>query len=126
MNVYVFDGTFEGLLTAVFEYYERKAKAIQLVVQDPYQPSLLNDDFIVITDTVKAKRVWTGLLKKLDKEWARRMYVAWLSEDQDTFRDLFHFAVYIFDNPQGAYGNYGNEYVLAVAQMERKVHREKH
>lgn len=126
MGIYVIDGTFEGLLTAVFEYYERKASDVQLVVQDRYQPSLLNDDLIVITDPVKAKRVWTGLLKKLDKEWARRMYAAWLSEDQDTFNHLLRFAVYIFDNHQGAFANYGNEYVLAVAQMERKVHREKH
>ena len=30
MEIYVFDGSLKGLLTAIFEYFERKASQVQL------------------------------------------------------------------------------------------------
>ena len=126
MEVYVFDGSMEGLLTAVFEFYERKPKAIQLVSQRHFQPVLLEEVYEIISDESKSKRVWEGLKKKMSAEWQLRFYKAYLSEDAATFQQLFHFACYIFDNPKGAEQNFGHPAVLAVTQMERSVNREKH
>lgn len=126
MEIYIFDGSFEGLLTAVFEYYERKAKQVKLVSDSKYQPSLLSLDLKVHTDKIKAARVWTGLQKKWDKDWTRKFYSSWLSEDENTFNNLFNMAIYIFNEPQGACNNFGNPFVLAVGQIYHKVHREKH
>ena len=39
---------------------------------------------------------------------------------------LFEFICYIFSNVIGSEANFGNPHVLAVAQMARKVEREKH
>lgn len=126
MEVYVFDGSMEGLLTAVFEFYERKPKAIQLVSQRHFQPVLLEEVYEIISDESKSKRVWEGLKKKMGAEWQLRFYKAYLSEDAATFQQLFDFACYIFDNPKGAEQNFGHPAVLAVTQMERSVNREKH
>src|SRR5690606_26914671 len=125
MEIYVFEGSLKGLLTAIFEYFERKASQVHLYTTINYQPSLLQEALTIITDEAKADRVWKGLKKKLDSDWLRKFYVAWHAEDAETFKNLFWFAVYIFNNEHGAFANYGNEYVLAVAQMDRKVHREK-
>lgn len=126
MEIYVFDGSLEGLLTAVFESYDRKAGLVKLVSQDHYLPDVFQESFQVISDETKANRVWKGLRKKLDADWMKRFFNSFLSELPETFQDLFDFAHYIFDNPAGAETNFGNSCVLAVAQMERKVHREKH
>lgn len=126
MDLYVFDGSFEGLLTAVFEYYERKASQVQLVSEAHYQPALLGNDFKVHTDSLKAKRVWAGLQKKWDKDRTQQYYAAWLSEDPATFNHLFRLAIYIINKAPGACNNFGHPDVLSVAQMYRKVHREKH
>ncbi|KOS06790.1 DNA metabolism protein [Flavobacterium akiainvivens] len=126
MTTYVFDGSFEGLLTAIFDSYDRRDKMVDLVWNKHYQPSMLADDYTVISDSEKAERVWAGLGKKLTQKWGIMFYKAYLSEDPHTFKDLFNFAHYIFDNPQGAESNFGNSYVMAVSKMDRKVNREKH
>ncbi len=126
MEIYVFDGTLEGLLTAVFEFYDRKPQSISLVAQHHFQPDLLHAFFEVTSDESKARRVWDGLHKKIGKPWLLRFYTAFLSEDAEVFRHLFDFARYIFDNPKGAEKNFGHPAVLAVTQTERSVSRERH
>lgn len=126
MVIYVFDGTLEGLLTSVFEFYERKPGVIRLVAKKHFEPVLMDEVLEITSDETKAKRVWEGLKKKMGSEWQLRFYTAFLSEDAVTFQQLFNFARYIFDNPKGAEKNFGHPAVLAVTQMERSVNRERH
>ncbi len=124
--IYVFDGSLEGLLTAVFEYFERKPNQVVLKTENTFQPDAFTESLFIQNDRIKADRVWAGLQQKLSKEWMRKFYCAYLSEQAAIFESIFHFAVYIFQNPAGAEKNYGNPYVLAVAQTARSVEREKH
>lgn len=126
MVTYVFDGSFEGLLTAVFEFYDTKPGKVQLVWDRYYQPSMLDEAVIIINDEAKAKRVWAGLRKKLSPDWQQIFYKVHLAEDAQTFSDMFDFARYIFDNSEGAEKNFGNEHVMAISRMERKISRERH
>ncbi|KGO91059.1 TIGR03915 family putative DNA repair protein [Flavobacterium subsaxonicum] len=126
MTTYIFDGSFEGLLTAIFEFYDRKETAVQLVWDKLYQPAMLQESVEIMNDEVKAKRVWSGLRKKLSPQWQQMFYKSYLSEDPQTFEDLLHFARYIFDNDKGAENNFGNPYVIAISKMNKKVNREKH
>ena len=126
MQVYVFDGTLEGLLTAIFEFYERKPGKIQLVAQQHFEPFLLAEVLEIVSDETKAQRVWKGLSKKIGNNWLLRFYKAFLSEDAGTFQHLFYFACYIFDNAKGAEQNFGHPAVIALTQMERSVSRERH
>ncbi len=126
MVIYVFDGSLEGLLSAVFDFYEYKPGMIQLVAEPQFAPVLIDEVHKVTSDETKAKRVWEGLRKKIGSEWLLRFYKAFLSEDAATFQQLFYFACYIFDNPKGAEQNFGHPAVIAVTQMERSVNRERH
>jgi len=126
METYVFDGSLEGLLTAIFEFYERKPKSIALVSKQHFEPLLLTEVFEVVSDEPKARRVWEGMRKKIGSDWLLRFYKAFLSEQPVMFQQLFVFACYIFDNPKGAEQNFGHPAVIAVTQMERSVSRERH
>ncbi|NHM06539.1 DNA metabolism protein [Flavobacterium sp. CYK-4] len=126
MVIFVFDGTLEGLLTAIFEYYERKPGSIQLVSQQNFEPSLLDETIEVISDETKAQRVWKGLGSKIGKDGQLRFYKAFLSEDAATHQQLFHFACYVFDNTKGAEQNFGHPAVIALTQADRSVNREAH
>ena len=126
MTTYVFDGSFEGLLTAIFEFYEHKPEKIQLVWQKFYQPAMLEETVFIINDEAKAKRVWKGLQKKLSPDGLNQFYTAYLSEQPQTFQDLFDYACYIFNNPAGAEKNFGNPHVIAISQIVKKVGRERH
>jgi probable DNA metabolism protein len=126
MVTYVFNGSFEGLLTAIFEFYERKPVQVQLVWDKYHQPTMLEESLEIINDEAKAKRVWEGLKKKLSPDWLQTFYKVHLAEDPQTFQYMFNFARYIFDSPQGAEANFGNQYVMALSKMERKISRERH
>ncbi|MFC6096280.1 TIGR03915 family putative DNA repair protein [Flavobacterium qiangtangense] len=126
MTTYIFDGTLEGLLTSIFEFYERKPRKIQLVSKAKFQPMFLEETLEIISDEEKAKRVWTGLKKKISPDWQLRFYKTFLSETEESFQHLFDFACYVFDNPAGVEHNYGHESVMAISKMDKSVNRERH
>lgn len=126
MVTFIFDGSFEGLLTSVFEFYERKPGKTQLVDVAHFQPTMLEEVLEIISDETKSKRVWDGLKKKTSPDWQTRFYKAFLSETPEIFQHLFDFACYIFDNPEGAEANYGHPSVIAISKMDKSVNREKH
>lgn len=126
MTTFIFDGSFEGLLTSIFEFYERKPGKIELVASKYYEPKLIGETLEVINDGAKAKRVWASLKKKLSPEWQMRFYKSFFAETPEIFTHLFDFACYIFDNPKGVEDNYGHPSVIAIAQMDKSVNREKH
>ena len=126
MTIYVFDGSLEGLLCAVFEWFERKPGPVVLKTAAAYQPDAFVPSLEIYNDQKKADRVWKGLQAKLGSDWSRRFYCTYLSELDYAFTALFEFACYIFANPPGAEKNYGNTHVLEVSQVAKKVEREKH
>jgi probable DNA metabolism protein len=126
MMTYLYDGSLEALLTAVFEWFERKPGPIQLRNAKLHQPDAFLQDFEVLADRTKADRVWSALQKKLDKGWMRRIYCAYLSEQAEVQQHLFDLVCYLFQSKQGAENNFGNEHVLAVSHSAKKVEREKH
>jgi probable DNA metabolism protein len=126
MITYVFDGSLEGLLCAIFEWFEHRPGQVILKIREAHQPDAFSASFEVQNDTKKADRVWKGLQKKLDKSWMRRLYCCYLSEQPEAHTAFFEFACYLFSSSEAVEKNYGNEHVLFVAQMARKVEREKH
>lgn len=124
--IFVFDGSLEGLLCAVFEWFERKPGKVQLLTASHHQPEAFSVAFNVVNDPKKADRVWNGLQVRLSVSWMRKFYCTFLSELPAAFQHLFEFACYVFSNPAGAEANYGNEHVLKLSQIAAMVEREKH
>ncbi len=122
---YLFDGTLEGLLTAVFDWFERKPGESTLILEQHHQPDAFSNDLKIHSDPEKADRVWKGLEKTLDKAWMRKISCTYLSEIPAAFNSIFHFTCYIF-HQAGAQYNYGNPHVLALAKYAKSVEREKH
>ena len=65
MNIFLYDHTFEGLLTSVFEAYSRRTFPDALLLEGEPLPLFYDGLFTVVTDEEKAGRVWRGLQKKL-------------------------------------------------------------
>lgn len=126
MYIYVFDSSLEGLLCAVFEWFERKPGKVSLQTAATHQPDAFTPVLHIHNDDKKAARVWKGLQLRLDKNWIRRFYCAYLSELDEAYTSLFEFSCYLFSSAAGAEKNYGNRYVLTLSQLARKVEREKH
>ena len=124
--IYIFDGSLSGLLTAVFEWFERKPGIISLKNSRNFQPDAFTQSLNIVADQGKSDRVWKGLQKKLKKDWLRKFYCSYLSEIPESYNHMFHFACYIFQNSAGAEANYGNDHVIALSKYAKSVEREKH
>ena len=91
MNIFVFDNTFEGLLTSVFEAYSRRVFPDALSPEGEPLPLFYDEVFTVITEEEKAKRVWRGLQKKLSSGALSCLAQCWLAEEQETPILLFRY-----------------------------------
>jgi probable DNA metabolism protein len=124
--IFVIDGSLESLLTAIFEWFERKPGHVILQTETFHQPDAFTKTLHVVNDRDKADRVWVGLNKRLDKNWIRKFYCTYLSEQPESYQNLFQFALYVFSHKETVKDNYGNKHVLSVSQTARSVEREKH
>lgn len=126
MENYVFDGSFEGFLTLIFDFYTRKPKAIKVFPEYMYQATMFDEKYSVISDNEKAKRVNKALKNKLKPANYRAIQAVFLSEELEAFQQLFCYCCFILNSNSDLQNNYGNEHVLYVIQMNRSVNREKH
>ena len=126
MTAYTYDGTFEGLLTIVFEAYDRKAWPASIEQQHLAQPSMFGQTVVTVTDSQKANRVWKGLQQKLTVHALREIYYTYLWEQPGFEMILFQYMKLAFDSERSIEGNYAAPCVLQVQQAAKQVHREKH
>ena len=91
MQVYVFDNTLDGLLTAVFDSFFRKQQDVTLLADGEQLPLFANEPHHVVTDGEKAERVWKGLEKQLSKDGLHMITISWLSEERTLNQPLFNF-----------------------------------
>ena len=120
MIVYTFDGTMDGLLTAVFDAYSLKEQPEQLLKTGDAMPLFCDYTYHVTTDDEKARRVWTGLEKQLTGEAMKLISVSWLSELRELPTPLFLYICKVFR--QGDISkNFADPDVLAVTNIARRV-----
>ena len=120
MIVYTFDGTMDGLLTAVFDAYSLKEQPEQLLKTGDALPLFCEHTYHVTTDDEKSRRVWTGLEKQLPLEAMKLISVSWLSELSELSTPLFQYICKVFR--QGDISkNFADSDVLAVTNIARRV-----
>lgn len=125
MLVFRYDKTFEGLLTAVFDAYSRKAFPDRLITEGEPLPLFAEEEYRVVTDPKKSNRVWNGLLKKLKKEVCNMLMCVWLSELPESDELLFRYIRKAFDSPVSIATDFADDDVLQVEKIARKVNRER-
>jgi probable DNA metabolism protein len=122
MQVYVFDNTLDGLLTAVFDSFFLKQQPVVLLAEGEQLPLFADEPYRVVTDSEKAERVWKGLEKHLSKEGLHMITISWLSEERALNQPLFNFICKVFRlNVSGLERNASDEDVLAVRNTCRRV-----
>ena len=125
MIVYTFDSTLDGLLTAVFDAYALRQQPEELVREGEVLSLFCDEAHHVVTADDKARRVWTGLEKRLKREALRLIGISWLSEEQALYTPLFHYIYKVFrPSTVGGVGggcNFADPDVLYVTNTARRV-----
>ena len=126
MDMVLYDGSFEGLLTAVFEIYEYKIQQPVICKNDSASSSLFGVIHPVQPDITKCERVYNKLKEKLTKNALSQLYKTFLSEIKDIENILFRYIRYVLTSKVSVENDFSHPDVLALQQISRKVHREKH
>lgn len=121
MNIFVFDNTFEGLLTAVFEAYSRRHFPDVLLAEGEPLPLFYEDAFTVVTEAEKAGRVWRGLQKKLSAGALSCLAQCWLAEEPGTPMLLFRYIRKAVDAPRSIETAFADPDVLELSRMWKRV-----
>ena len=126
MNIVIYDGSFEGLLTAVFEIYEYKIKQPAIVNSDTQTGILFGTIHEVQTNKDKTARVFKKLKEKLTPNAFSLLYKTFLSEEKEIENVIYRYIAYVLSSKVAVENDYSNADVLMLQQTSRKVHREKH
>lgn len=126
MVVFIYDKTFEGLLTAIFDAYFRKTFPDQLLAEGELLPLFCEETVTIYTDEKKANRVWKGLERKLSKMALSSLIMTWLSELPGIDILLFRYIRKTIDAAFSIELNFGDPDVLEISKIWRKVSHERH
>ena len=126
MGVFIYDGTWAGFLSTIFEVFERRVRPVNITTSKRYLPDVFAGPLQVTTDEVKATRVLAGISKRISVQSVKKLYACFLSELPDIENTLYAYIRLVFDNKESPEKAYADPYVLKVSQVDKMVHREKH
>ncbi|MDU1890774.1 MAG: TIGR03915 family putative DNA repair protein [Dysgonomonas sp.] len=125
MTVFFYDKTFEGLLTAVFDAYNRKVFPDKLLGIGDVPPMFMEEEYTVITQKERSDRVWAALEKKMSKLARNMLSYAWLSETYGSDDLLFRYIRKTIDSKLPIETNFADSDVLQLHQLAKKVSHER-
>jgi len=124
--IYRYDGTYDGLLSVVFESYRLKVPATDIIAEHQFKQGLFESPIQVETNTEQAKRVRVGLEKKCGKQATTLIYRCFLSEQPRVENLIYHFVRTAMREPENVLHNYRDDTVLQLHQVNKQIGREVH
>ena len=83
MVIYLFDGTFDGMLTAVFDSFVQKEEPELVCRPEEPLPLFYDKVYTVVTDVAKSERVWRKLSKVISRGALSAFTAAFLTNRPD-------------------------------------------
>lgn len=126
MLVYVYDGSFEGLLTAVFEAYYRKEEPYAVLSCSNMQQDLLASYVYIKTDPDKSDRVYASIWQKISNEALENVYYTFLSEDPDAGTLIYRYLKLGWKLGKKVNDFLSDDTVFRILDISRRVQHEVH
>lgn len=128
MIIYVFDGTFEGFLTSVYESYYTPKKPNKIISGNEVNAQFnMIDEFIYIDSNLdKSNKVYNSLETKFSKDSFMRIYYSFLSDIPGTYTKIYEFIVLGFKLGKNLDMHLHNPIVSDIEKISRKVTLEAH
>lgn len=123
--IYLYDDTFEGLMTAVFEAYAHRPMPDHIQSQNCQQT--LGARYVEITtDDAKAERVINGVRKRIGQDDYEMVWTAFLSDCEDKGDRIYAYIRLGMEIGSKIHLRLADERVLAVNKINSLVGREAH
>ncbi len=122
----VYDGSFEGLISAVFDVYDQKLSHVKLMHKKHEVPDLFARKIEVDFCEKQFKRVSEKLIEYLGKSGFNSLWKATLSELPEVDNLILKLVQYTFLEKKNILKNYGHPDVLRLQQILKSLNRERH
>lgn len=126
MTLLCYEYEFEGLLTAIFEIYDRRLSNVRIVAAHTTEDDLFAEKVDCPSDWKKAGRVWKKLHKLLGNDGLRQLWHAWLSEKPGIENAIYRTVRYALSENRNILPDITDPDVLEIQQAVKSVGREKH
>lgn len=126
MIIYIYDGSFDGLLTSIYQAFYAKIKPDSIVREDEFIENFLCEKLYIKTDIEKSRRVYQAIEEKISHESLQRVFYTYLSELPDIGTLVLKYLQLAFKIGREVNSNLANEDVRNIDKIYRKVGRERH
>ncbi len=123
MLIVKYDGSFEGLLTVIYECMVCKLEPFQITTKEE---DLFSEILFFNTDINKTKRLVETIKRVLANRVLKVIYYAYLSDQENIEIDIYNYVKLCFQYNKDVYDNLSNESINRLAKTVRRVQLEKH
>lgn len=128
MTTLLYDGSFDGLFTAIFEVFEYRYQDVEIISRGKFQQeNIFAEIHEVITQTDKSDRVLNKLENNVGKRGVHKLLKVFLSEDSDSEK-LILSAVRqsIKLAEENILENFADSDIMNISKICKSVDRESH
>lgn len=125
-KIYLYDGTFYGLLTIVFDSYLNKTLPQKIYSQNSYIPNFLDKTVKFETNFEKSQRVFNEIEKNIGYDALYNSYHAFLSDEKDKEIYILKYLCDGFHIGPKINNNLTTSYVFKVINMRKRALAECH
>lgn len=126
MLYYIYDGTFDGLLTAIYDAYYEKDFPEQIVPLNSFTDNFLIRRHHIQTDMDKSRKVHDAIVKKISKNALGNIMYAYLSEHENAGIYILEYLRFGFKVGKIVDSYLSDDRVCNINKLVAKINREKH
>ena len=124
MLSYIYDGTFEGLLSAILEALARKEMPDQILTEVRLVPNLFLETRTIKTDNVKTERLLTIIMQRLPEAALKDLIYCFLAEEKDIEIDILCYLKMAIQSKVNIEHNLANCNVFRIRKISDRVIKE--
>ncbi|MFP4662581.1 MAG: TIGR03915 family putative DNA repair protein [Halanaerobiales bacterium] len=126
MKYYIYDGSFPGLLTAIFDAFYSDEKPDKIITAEVYREGLFDNKVEIETELDKSDRVYQAIKDKISIHSLRNVYNTHLSEEEGIANLIFHYLILGFKMGKKIDNYLNNDIVNQICRVSSRVSKEKH
>ena len=125
-KTYLYDGTFDGLLTIIFNCYCDKCFPQKILPEYDYIENFLDNITLIKTDYSKSKRIFNGIENNISHKALYNSYYAFLSDNSEKEINILKYVCTGFDQGPKIDNMITLSYVYKVINMRKRALGECH
>lgn len=118
---FIYDGSFDGLLTAVFDAYSEKILPSKIVSEEAFQTEMFEENRFIVSDTEKSARVLKGVLRELGSSGVEDLKMAACSGQEDKGIVIFNYLRAVFKFGKKVESMYNLSQVMDYVTLVQRV-----